>query len=168
MQNRAKKTAYLGVFCAAAMILGYVELNIPVFAAVPGMKLGLPNLAVLMALYLYSWREALFVSMVRIVGIGLLFGNLFSIAFSLSGGLFSLLCMVLAKRSGLLSCTGVSMLGGIAHNAGQIAIAILIVENIRIAWYFVPLVITGLVSGIVIGLLGGWLVHRLERFAPKV
>ncbi|MFQ6804101.1 MAG: Gx transporter family protein [Lachnospiraceae bacterium] len=80
-----KRYAYLGLLAAAAMILGYVESLLPVFAGVPGIKLGLPNLAIVMVLYLYSWKEALLVSLVRILGIGFLFGNLFSIAFS-SGG----------------------------------------------------------------------------------
>ena len=80
-----KKTAYLGLLCAAAIILGYIESLFPVFIGIPGIKLGLPNLAIVMILYLYSWREALAVSVVRIIVIGFLFGNLFSIAFSLAG-----------------------------------------------------------------------------------
>lgn len=160
------KVAYLGLFCAVAMILGYVESLIPVFVTVPGMKLGLSNLAVVMALYLYSWREALVVSVVRICGIGMLFGNLFSIAFSMAGGLTSLLCMALVKKSNFLDCIGVSMVGGIAHNAGQIAVAVFLVENVRIAYYFIPLALTGLIAGILIGMLSGILVRRLEGFTP--
>lgn len=139
-----RKTAYLGLYCGAAILLSYVEGLIPVFTAIPGMKLGLPNLAVVTALYFYSWREAALVSVVRIAVVGLLFGNLFSVCFSLAGGLLSLLLMALVKWTGLLDCTGVSMVGALGHNVGQIAAAVLLVENVRVAYYFLPLAITGL------------------------
>lgn len=168
MGGKGSKTAYLGLFCAAAILLGYVESLVPVFTAVPGMKVGLPNLAIVTVLYLYSWREAALVSVVRIAVNGLLFGNLFSFWFSLAGGLLSLLVMTLVKALGLFDCTGVSLVGGIAHNAGQIAVAAFLVDNIRVAYYFIPLVITGLVAGVLIGLLSGILIRRLARVAPKL
>lgn len=161
-----KKTAYLGLLTAAAMILGYVESLVPVFAGVPGMKLGLPNLAIVMVLYLYSWKEALAVSVVRILGIGLLFGNLFSIAFSMAGGVLSLICMELVRRYLRLSCVGVSMVGGVAHNAGQIAVAAVVVENMRITYYFPVLAVSGTVTGILIGVLGGEMVRRMSGILP--
>lgn len=164
--NPHRKVAYMGLYSAAAILLGYIEMMIPVSAAVPGMKLGLPNLAVVAVLYLYSWREALAVSVIRIFIIGLLFGNFFSICFSLAGGLFSLLCMALVKHFDLFSCTGVSLVGGLAHNAGQIAAAILLVENARIAYYFIPLAVTGIITGIVIGIVSGIMIRRLAKVAP--
>lgn len=161
-----RKTAYLGLYCGAAILLSYVEGLIPVFTAIPGMKLGLPNLAVVTALYFYSWREAALVSVVRIAVVGLLFGNLFSVCFSLAGGFLSLLLMALVKWTGLLDCTGVSMVGALGHNVGQIAAAMLLVENVRVAYYFIPLAITGLAAGIAIGLLSGMMLRRLERLVP--
>lgn len=168
MAGKGHKAAYLGLFCAVAILLGYVEALIPVFTAVPGMKVGLPNLAIVTVLYLYSWREAALVSLVRIAVNGLLFGNLFSFAFSLAGGTLSLLVMAVVKALGLFDCTGVSLLGGIAHNAGQIAVAAFLVDSIRVAYYFIPLVVTGLVAGVLIGLLSGILIRRLARVAPKI
>lgn len=168
MADKGHKTAYLGLFCGAAILLGYVEALVPVFTTVPGMKLGLSNLAIVTVLYLYSWREAALVSVVRIAINGLLFGNLFSFWFSLAGGALSLLAMVIVKSLGFLDCTGVSLVGGIAHNAGQIAVAAFLVENVRVAYYFIPLVITGLVAGVLIGLLSGILVRRLAPAAPKL
>ncbi len=162
-----RRTAYLGFYCAEAILLGYVEALIPVFATVPGMKLGLPNLAVISALYLYSWREAALVSAVRIVVVGLLFGNLFSICFSLAGGLLSLLVMALVERTGLLDCVGVSLTGSLAHNAGQIAAAAVLVENVRVVYYFIPLALTGVVAGVAVGLVSGSMIHRLEKLAPR-
>lgn len=158
-----KKTAYLGLLCAAAIILGYVESLFPVFVGVPGMKIGLPNLAVVMVLYLYSWKEAIAVSFVRILVIGFLFGNAFSIAFSLAGGMLSLLCMEAVRRFLKLSCTGVSMIGGVTHNLGQILVAMVVVENVRVGYYFSILAVTGLVTGILIGILAAELVKRIWR-----
>ena len=158
-----KKTANLGLLCAAAIILGYVESLFPVFVGVPGMKIGLPNLAVVMVLYLYSWKEAIAVSFVRILVIGFLFGNAFSIAFSLAGGMLSLLCMEAVRRFLKLSCTGVSMIGGVTHNLGQILVAMVVVENVRVGYYFSILAVTGLVTGILIGILAAELVKRIRR-----
>ena len=163
-----KKTAYLGLLCAAAIILGYIESLFPVFIGIPGMKLGLPNLAIVMILYLYSWREALAVSVVRIIVIGFLFGNLFSIAFSLAGAFLSLLCMVVAKKLLKLSCIGVSLLGGVSHNAGQILVAMAIVENVRVGYYFSILAITGMITGILIGILSGEMVKRFQRIIKNM
>lgn len=163
-----KKTAYLGLLCAAAMILGYIESLFPVLAGVPGMKIGLPNLAIVMVMYLYSWKEAAMVSIVRILVIGFLFGNAFSIAFSLAGGMLSLLCMELARRFGKFGCAGVSMVGGVMHNAGQIVIAILIVENVKIGYYFPVLMITGLITGILIGIVSNILVRRMRKILPEL
>lgn len=163
-----KKTAYLGVLCAAAMILGYVESLFPVFVGVPGMKLGLPNLAIVIILYLYSWKEALLLSVVRVLGIGFLFGNAFSIAFSMAGAVISLLCMEIARRFLKLSCTGVSMVGGVSHNAGQILVAMAVVENQRVGYYFPILAVTGVVTGILIGLLSAELLKRIQKAAPDL
>ncbi len=166
MSGSSVKVAYLSVLCAAAIILSYIESMLPIFT-VPGMKLGLANLAVVTALYLYSWREALTLSAVRVVCVGLLFGNLFSLWFSMAGGMFSLLCMVLVKKTGYLDLTGVSMVGGIAHNIGQIIVAMIVVENARVAYYFIPLAITGIVTGILIGLLSRLLINRLRKAMDK-
>ncbi len=161
------KAAYLGLLCTAAVLLGYVESMIPVFT-VPGMKLGLPNLAIVTVLYLYSWREALLVSLVRIAVNGLLFANLFGVFFSLAGGLFSLVCMAAVKRVGIFDCVGGSLAGGGAHNLGQIVVAVILVENVRIAYYFILLAMSGLTAGVLIGLLSGILVRRLAKVAPKI
>ena len=167
MNPKRHKAAYLGMLSTAAILLGYVE-SIAVVFPVPGMKLGLPNLAVVTVLYLYSWREALAVSVVRIAVNWLLFGNTFGMWFSLAGGLFSLACMAAVKRLDLFDCVGVSLVGGITHNLGQIVAAVILVENVRIAYYFIPLAIAGLAAGAAIGLLSGILVRRLSPIAPDI
>lgn len=160
-EGMTRKTAYLGLFSAAALILSYIESLIPFFAGIPGMKLGLPNAAIVTVLYLYSWKEAALVNLVRILAVALLFGNLFSFSFSIAGAALSLTCMQLAKRSGLFSPAGVSVTGGIAHNAGQVCAAALIVENVRIGYYFIPLAISGIITGVLIGIIAELLIPRL-------
>ena len=124
------------------------------------MKLGLANLAVVMALYLYGWREALMVNVLRIMLTGLLFGNMFSILFSLSGALVSFICMLSAKKLGL-SLYGVSMAGGVSHNVGQLLTAAFIVQTVEIGYYAPFLLAAGLVTGFLIGVLGRELLKRI-------
>ena len=159
-----KKTAYLGLLTALAMILGYVETLLPIFVTVPGVKLGLANLAVVFVLYQYTWKEAFFVSVVRIFAIGFLFGNLFSIAYSLAGALVSLLVMTLLKRFGSLSLVGVSTVGGVMHNMGQLLMAMLIVENLSLVYYLTVLLAAGTVTGFGIGFLVEEVRKRLPSF----
>ena len=131
-----KKTAYLGLFAAVAIIFGYVESMIPFFAGIPGIKLGLANLAVLFILETYSWKEAALVSIVRIFVIGFMFGNLFSILYSLAGALLSLTVMLLLKKTEKFQILSISAVGGVCHNIGQLFIAAWTVENLNIFYYF--------------------------------
>lgn len=163
----AHKTAVLGMLCAAALILSYVESLIPFFMGIPGMKLGLANAAIVTILYLYSWKEAALVNVVRITVVSLLFGSVFSAAFSTAGAALSLLCVQLLKRSGWFSPAGVSVAGGVAHNAGQVLIAAVIVENVRIGYYFIPLAISGIVTGALIGVISELLIPRLLPLVKK-
>lgn len=160
----AKKIAVLGLCTAGAVLLGYVESLIPVLFFVPGMKLGLANLAVVLALYFFGEKEAAAVQLLRILIVGFLFGNLFSIAFSLAGGLFSLGMMCLAKRYGGFTVYGVSVAGGVTHNIAQICVAALLVENVRIVYYLPVLLLAGLVTGLLIGLLSAEMLLRLKGY----
>lgn len=146
------KTAYLGLFSAVAIIFGYVESLIPFFAGIPGIKLGLANLAVLFILECYTWKEAALVSVVRISVIGFLFGNLFSIFYSLAGAALSLLVMVLLQKQNGFSLIGISIAGGVSHNVGQLLVAMIIVENTSLLYYAPALLISGVVTGFLIGL----------------
>jgi heptaprenyl diphosphate synthase len=148
-----QKTAYLGLFSALAIIFGYVESLIPVFAGIPGIKLGLANLAVLFILERYTWKEAVFVSVIRIVVIGFLFGNMFSIVYSLAGAALSLTVMTLLKTKTDFSLMGVSVAGGVSHNVGQLVIAMLILESSSLIYYAPALLISGVITGLLIGYL---------------
>lgn len=158
-----KKAAYLGLFSAVAIIFGYVESLIPVFAGIPGIKLGLANLAVLFILDRYTFREAAIVSFIRIVVIGFMFGNLFSILYSLSGAALSLTVMTLLKKKTDFSLMGISVAGGVTHNMGQLLVAMLLVENTGLLYYAPAL----LVSGVVTGLLIGWLTVETRKRIPS-
>ena len=126
----------MGVFLALALICSYVESLIPISFGIPGVKLGLTNIVVVLMLYCIGAKEALAVSVCRIVLAGFLFGNLFSILYSLAGGLLSFLIMWAVKRTGKLGILPVSVCGGIFHNIGQLAVAALVVENYNV-FYFV-------------------------------
>ncbi len=160
MNNR--KLVTMALFITAAMMLSYIESLFPFFFGVPGMKLGLANLAVVMALYLYGWREALMVNVLRILLTGLLFGNMFSVLFSLSGALVSFICMLSARKLGL-SLYGVSMAGGVSHNAGQLLTAAFIVQTVEIGYYAPFLLAAGLVTGFLIGVLGKEMLRRIPE-----
>lgn len=157
-----KKLVTLALFVTTALMLSYVESLIPFFFGVPGMKLGLANLAVVIALYFYGWREALVVNVLRIVLAGFLFGNLFSILFSLGGAWISFACMLAARKLGL-SLYGVSMAGGVFHNAGQLLIAAFLVRTAKIVWYAPFLLTAGLITGFLIGAMGKELLKRLPN-----
>lgn len=157
-----QKTAYLGLFTAVAIIFGYVETLVPVFAGIPGIKLGLANLAVLFILERYGFNEAAMVSAVRILIIGFLFGNMFSILYSLAGAALSLTAMTLMKKRNGFSIIGISVAGGVTHNIGQLLIAIVIVAN-RSLLYYAPVL---LVSGVITGLFIGWLTAETLKRVP--
>lgn len=162
MRKSARKIAFLGLCTAVAMVFAYVELLIPpLFTAVPGIKLGLPNIAIIFVLYRIGLKEAAAVSFVRIVAVALLFGNPMTFAYSIAGGVLSLVAMAVLKRIDAMSIVGVSVAGGVLHNVGQILMAMLLLETAEIGYYLVILAVTGTVSGIFIGLCGGFAVKRI-------
>ncbi len=162
-----RKTAYLGLFAAVAIIFGYVESMFPVFVSVPGVKLGIANLVTMLMIYLYSWREAAAISMVRIFVIGFMFGNLFSIAYSLAGACISLGVMLLLKKAGGFSLVGVSIAGGVAHNVGQILVAIGIVENFSLMYYLPVLLVSGTITGLLVGILANQVFIRIQPLLKR-
>lgn len=157
-----KKLVTLSLFVSTALMLSYIESLFPFFFGVPGMKLGLANLAVVIALYCYGWREALAVNALRIILSGLLFGNMFSVLFSLGGAIVSFVSMAAAKKTGL-SLYGVSMAGGVFHNIGQLVIAAFLVQTVEVGYYAPLLLIAGLVTGLVIGVIGKEMLRRLPK-----
>lgn len=156
----SKKLVTMALFTTTALMLSYIESLFPFFFGVPGMKLGLANLAVVIVLYYYGWKDALAVNVLRIVLSGLLFGNLFSILFSLGGTCISFVSMMLMKKLGL-TLYGVSMAGGVFHNVGQLLIAAFLVQTVEIGYYAPFLLAAGLATGFLIGVLAKEMLKRL-------
>lgn len=159
----AKKTAYTGLLVAVAFLLSYIENLLPLAIGIPGVKLGLANLAVFAALYITNTKNALFVSIARIVLVSLTFGNTFSLIYSIAGGGLSFALMVLCKKFRIFSRVGISIVGGVAHNIAQIAVAICVLETPELIWYLPALLISGIVAGAVIGFVGALILERFMK-----
>lgn len=158
-----RKTAYLALFLALALICSYVESLIPINFGIPGVKLGLTNIVVVLMLYTVGAKEAFGVSMMRILLVGFLFGNLFSICYSLAGGILSFLVMAGLKKWDRLHVISVSISGGLSHNIGQILLAAVIVSNFNILYYIPVLILAGVLTGLVIGLVSQEMILRLSH-----
>jgi len=161
---KTKKIALFGVLIALAFILSYVESMIPLPIPIPGIKIGLANLVVITGLYVMGEKEAFVLSLIRIALVSFTFGSPSTLLFSFAGGILSCLCMILLKRSNLFGMSGVSIAGGIAHNVGQIIVAMLVVNNIMMIYYLPFLLISGLVTGFVIGMLGALIVGNIKKY----
>ena len=159
----AKKAAYMGMMTALAFVLSYLETLIPINLGVPGVKLGLANLVVIVALEMMGVKEACTLSLVRVVLVALLFGNGAALAYSVAGAALSLSLMGLLKKTGKFSSVGVSVAGGVAHNAGQILVAMALLETSRLAWYLPVLWVSGTIAGVLVGLVSGELVRRVPE-----
>lgn len=147
-----KKIPYCGLFAALAILMGYVEMLIPLPVPIPGVKLGLANVIIIIMLYFMDAKSAFFVSLMRVLLSGLLFAGLAGLLYSLAGAMLSFAVMALLQKTGRFSIIGVSVAGGVFHNVGQIVVAALAVENVKMAYYLPFLLVSGVVTGFVIGL----------------
>lgn len=164
MQNKGKDTAFLGLCVALALGLAYIEVLMPpLLAAVPGIKMGLPNIILIFLLYRRGVASAATVSLLRIVLVTLLFGNTMAFLYSLAGGVLSMAVMVLLKKLNFLSVTGVSVAGGVTHNAGQILMAMWLMNTAELGYYLIVLAVTGTIAGLLIGLCGALLIRRIPN-----
>ena len=162
MKRKSKTVAFGGICVALALIFAYIEVLIPpLFTAIPGIKMGLPNIIIVFLLYRKGPVFAGIVSFVRILLVSMLFGNMMALMYSLAGGVLSLLVMIILRRLDFLSPVGVSVAGGVTHNVGQIIMAALLLETAELGYYLVVLAVTGTVAGIFIGLCGALLIRRI-------
>ena len=152
-QTKNRRIAMAALLAALALIFSYVEAMIPSPVAIPGVKLGVANLVILIALYQLDFKYALAINLVRIVISGLLFSGVFGILYSLTGGMLSLMVMWFLKKTDLFSIVGVSMAGGVAHNIGQILVASAVVSDLKMFAYLPILMFSGIISGVLIGFL---------------
>ena len=162
-QNRIKRVTLLGLLASLALLLSYVEFLLPpLYAAVPGIKLGLPNIVIIFALYRLGTPSAATVSFVRLTVSALLFGNVMTFAYSFAGALLSLALMALLKKLDVFTTVGVSIAGGVTHNLGQILVAMLLLNTPQIGYYMIVLTLTGTISGCFIGLCGAFMIKRIS------
>ena len=153
MRSTTAKTALRAMLIAVAFVLAWLETQIPTMIAVPGVKLGLTNLVVLIALYKLSWKDALIINLIRIVLVGFTFGNMFSMLYSLAGGLLSGIGMIILKEVIHARLITVSVVGGLLHNLGQLIVATIILDTASLFYYLVVLWIAGAVAGTFLGLI---------------
>ncbi|WP_026660136.1 Gx transporter family protein [Butyrivibrio sp. AC2005] len=157
-----KRIATLGLLLAYAMILSYIESLIPFFGGVPGMKLGLPNMVIVLLIYNYGMESGIVINLLRILLTGLLFGSMFGIMFSASGAVISFLVMVAVKKINIFDIRGVSICGGISHNIAQLLIAAFVVKTSGIMYYLPLLLISGALTGFLNGIIAGIMLKYLK------
>ena len=153
----------LGLSIALAMIMSYIEVLVPLSFAVPGIKMGLANIVIIFVLYKLGTKEAVLVSLIRVILVSLLFSNAMAMTYSIAGAVLSLGVMWILKKSDKFSVLGVSVAGGIMHNVGQIIMAIILLGTEQIALYLPVLIVTGTATGIVIGIVAGIVINRFKN-----
>ena len=164
-RKRIKRITMLALCTSLALLLSYVEMLVPpIFTGVPGIKMGLPNIAIVFILYRIGAKEAAAVSFIRIAITSMLFGSPLMFVYSFAGAALSLAVMILLKKLDILSSVGVSVAGALAHNVGQIIVAMILMHTSQIGYYLIVLSITGAISGIFVGLLGGFVIKRISKF----
>ena len=161
--NKTKRLVLLAMLTAVAMILSYVESLLP-SVGIPGVEMGLANIAVIFALFRFGWKEAAALSLVRVVLVSLLFGSVGAMLYSLAGAVLSLAVMALLRRIDRFSTVGISVAGGVAHNAGQILMAMLILQTKQLLGYLPVLAVSGIAGGVLTGLAAALLIRRIPEF----
>ena len=159
--SKARRVALTGLLSALALIFSYVEVLVPFNAGVPGIKLGLANLVPLIIMYRMDARYAFAANLIRVLLAGLLFSGLFAALYSLAGSCVSFFIMYLRKKTARFSIIGVSMAGGVFHNLGQLAVAILLISGPQLIHYMPVLILSGMAAGITVGIGASVLIDRL-------
>lgn len=160
---KTKKVATLGLTIALAMIMSYIEVLVPLSFAVPGIKMGLANIVIIFVLYKIGTKEAILVSLIRVILVSLLFSNVMAMWYSLAGAVLSLSVMWILKKTDKFSVIGVSVAGGIMHNVGQIIMAVILLGAEQIMLYLPVLIITGTATGVIIGIVSGLVINRFKN-----
>ena len=160
--KKTTKITFLGLFTAVALVLSFLETLIPNMVPIPGFKIGLANFAVLLALYLFGFKEAVIVDLARIILAALLFGSLFSFFYALSGAVCALIIELIIKKTDKFSPIGVSVFGAVFHNIGQFIVAIILIKSLGILYYLPFTLLFCVLSGALNGYLVLILKNRLK------
>ena len=159
-----REIVILSLLISIAAVLSYIESAIGLVLPIPYAKIGLTNIAIVFALYTLGWQYAIVVSGARLLLTFLMFPNAFALLYSILGAVISLSGMILVKKVNVFSTVGVSVVGGILHNIGQIIAACLVMQTLGIATYLVPLAVAGTIAGVLIGIVCGILVNRISKY----
>lgn len=163
MPSRNKKIALIGLMTACGILFGYIEFLFPLPIGIPGVKLGLSNIITLICMSVFGPYETLLILVLRVVLSGVLFGNLFGILYGMAGALLSFAVMFFVKRTNRFSIIGVSALGGVFHNIGQLLVAMAIVSELKLSFYLPVLIISGLVCGLITGIASNIMIPRVRK-----
>ena len=162
MNNRVRKMTLLALTVSFALILSFIESRVPAFVAIPGIKVGLANIAVIFTLYKLGLKEAITVSVIRVVIVSMLFGSPVSLMYSAAGALLSICSMVILKKLTQLTEIAVSVAGGVMHNVGQITMASILLDTNVVVYYLPFLILSGTVAGIAVGVASAILIKRIN------
>ena len=158
-----KKTAFLGLFACLALICSYIEALIPLPIPIPGVKLGLANVMIVICLYIYGAKDAIIINFIRIVLLAVLFANPYSLMYSLAGAIISMAFMYPLYKSKKFSIIGVSVAGAVGHNLAQIIMAMWVTRILKLIDYFPVLILSGIVTGVIIGIIGKLVIPKIKH-----
>lgn len=162
MQSRSRLISYVALFTSCGILFGYIEFLLPLPIGIPGVKIGLSNIVTVCSLYLMGPLASFIILLLRVLLSGLLFGNLFGIMYGLSGALISFLFMYLGKKLNIFSIFGVSILGGTMHNIAQLAVACMLISQLKLIYYIPVLLISGALAGLIVGFLSRIIINRVK------
>lgn len=167
-KGSAQRVSLYGMLIALAFVLSYIETLIPISLGIQGVKLGLANLVTMTGLYTIGIKGTVVISLIRILLVGFTFSNLFAVFYSLGGLALSLLAMAVCKKFRLFGTVGVSIMGGVAHNIGQLLVAAFVVRQAGVFYYLPVLLVAGTLAGLVIGILGNMMIERIRYYLKKL
>lgn len=163
--NKNKKYALIIILVTNAILISFLESFIPIPIPVPGIKLGLGNIITMIAIVFLSWKDVLFIVLVRSFVVAILTRGVMMLAFSLSGGILSALVMLLLykKLSKFLSIKGISIAGAITHNTVQIVVASFILGQVVVLYYLPVLLISAVITGLITGSIGEMAINEIKK-----
>jgi heptaprenyl diphosphate synthase len=162
MKSNTKKLTTLAITVSLALILSFIESRIPAFVAIPGIKVGLANIAVIFTLYKLGAKEAVGVSIIRVLLVSMLFGSPVSMLYSIAGAVLSLTVMIILKKLTPLNEITVSICGGVMHNIGQICMASIMLSTNVVIYYLPFLLLSGIIAGVAVGVVSGLLIKKVK------
>lgn len=158
---KTKRLTIDALTLAIALILSYIEILVPINIGIP-IKVGLANIAIMFSLYKLGIKETIIISILRVIIISILFSNIITFYYSIGGAVLSLLMMIISKSLDLFNEYVTCVVGSLAHNIGQIIVAFILLDNSLVFFYLPYLLLFGLISGLIIGVISAILIKRVN------